>query len=96
MTVHIILHWAGADINILKGGASNNESTHTKIFRPCPLFLITPTKPSQNDTNAAERLVFDVFGVIFVVNLMIDPSLWVLHWLGGGGARVHFCTEKAY
>ena len=27
---------------------------------------------------------------------MIDPSLRGLHWLAGGGARVHFCIKKAY
>ena len=34
---------------------------------------------------AAERPVFDIFGVFFVVNFMIGPSLMGLHWLEGGG-----------
>ena len=76
---------SGADTDILKGGAKNNNLF--KIFRSCPQNV------RDRVQMAAEKPVFDIFGVFFIVNFMIDPSLRGLCWLGGG-ARSVFVLNK--
>ena len=73
------------DIDILKGGGGGGELViinACETFRAHPLSMTTPKKKKKK--TAAERLVFDVFGVIFVVSFMIVSSLRGLHWLEQG------------
>ena len=70
------------DIDILKGGGGELVIINAcETFRAHPLSMTTPKKKKKT---AAERLVFDVFGVIFVVSFMIVSSLRGLHWLEQG------------